>query len=284
MPTFRLRSFVRPPAACHFATPVIEATRPEEPHDHDFVEIFWIESGQGWHWINKDRKALSAGSLTFIRPPDCHAFSTASRTDPLRMVNIAFASRNWTVLRQRYELLNVFDTGRPEPLELKMTAGQLARVQSIATELRMGRLSRLALDRFLLNLIHLVEADADITPPGVPAPPWLGKMLGALANPSTANPPTTTRQLSEQTGCTPEHLARTVRRCLGRTPTEVLNDAKLARAAARLAGTSDEILDIALDSGFGNLSHFYKLFRDRYGTTPRRYRLGQQRIVWPHTS
>jgi AraC family cel operon transcriptional repressor len=143
----------------------------------------------------------------------------------------------------------------------------------------MGRLNRLATDRFLLNLAHLIEVEADTAFPGGPV--WLGKILGILSNPTHPNPPTTTRELAFLTGRGPEHVARTFRRCLGRSPTEVLNDAKLARAAARLIDTSEGILDIAIDCGFGNLSHFYKLFGDRYRTTPRHYRLGQQRIVWP---
>jgi len=274
-----LRSFVRGAAACHFATPVIRALRPEPPHSHDFVEVFWIGAGQGWHWINGARRALAAGVMVFMRAADRHAFSTASRGGELRMVNIAFAQRRWRQLRERYGLMDVFDPKRDDPLELRLSAAQLATAESIASELRVGRLDPVAVDRFLLNLVHLVEVEADPAAAGVAAPGWLRKILAEMSNPMQANPPTTTQELGIRADCTAEHVARTFRRCLGRTPTEVLNDAKLARAAARLAGTSEGILSIALDSGFGNLSHFYKLFRDRYGTTPRRYRIGQQGIV-----
>jgi AraC family cel operon transcriptional repressor len=37
-----------------------------------------------------------------------------------------------------------------------------------------------------------------------------------------------------------------------------------------------EILDIALDCGIGNLSHFYSLFRAETGMTPRAYRLSHR--------
>jgi AraC family cel operon transcriptional repressor len=285
VPTLRLKNFVTDnAAACHFARPAIDAPRPEQPHDHDFIELFWIEAGRGWHFLNDDKRELSPGSLVCIRAKDRHAFSAASRREPLRMVNVAFRHQLWRTLQRRYHLIDIFDPQRLQPLELTFTPPQLAAAQAITTELRIGRVDRLALDRFLLNLVHLVEADAEISGPqgaARPTPPWLRTLLIDLANPNHPDPATTTEDLACRAGCTPEHLARTFRRCLGKTPTEVLNEAKLARAAARLADTPDDILPIALDSGFQNLSHFYKLFRDRYCTTPRQYRLAQQKIVWP---
>jgi AraC family cel operon transcriptional repressor len=50
-------------------------------------------------------------------------------------------------------------------------------------------------------------------------------------------------------------------------------------AAQRLAAGDDAILDIVLDCGFHNVSHFYKLFREQYGISPRRYRMKQGQIV-----
>jgi transcriptional regulator GlxA family with amidase domain len=44
-------------------------------------------------------------------------------------------------------------------------------------------------------------------------------------------------------------------------------------SAQRLLATSDaQVLQIALDTGFGCASHFYKVFRAECGQTPRAYR------------
>jgi AraC family cel operon transcriptional repressor len=282
MATLHLKNFVTDQsAACHFARPTIDTPRPEQPHDHDFIELFWIEAGRGWHFFNDTRRELAPGSLLFIRANDRHAFSAAARRDPLRMVNVAYREKIWRTLQRRYHLADLFDPKRKSPLELPLTPAQLATAQAITSELRVGRTDRLALDRFLLNLVHLAEADAEINAPHTASPPWLRTLLIDLANPNHPDPATTTEELALRAACSPEHLARTFRRCLGKPPTEVLNEAKLARAAAQLAGSPDDILQIALDAGFPNLSHFYKLFRDRYCTTPRPYRLAQQKIVWP---
>ena len=52
-------------------------------------------------------------------------------------------------------------------------------------------------------------------------------------------------------------------------------------AASRLATTGERIIDIALDCGFENLGHFYKVFGRKFSASPRQYRLQQQRIVGP---
>jgi AraC-like DNA-binding protein len=52
-----------------------------------------------------------------------------------------------------------------------------------------------------------------------------------------------------------------------------VNAARMDFSARQLAETSRPILEIAFDCGLTNLSHFYALFRKRFGVSPRRYRL-----------
>ena len=54
--------------------------------------------------------------------------------------------------------------------------------------------------------------------------------------------------------------------------TERVNELRLQRAFSLLAetrGTERRISDIALDAGFSDISHFNRLFRSRFGDTPR---------------
>ena len=46
----------------------------------------------------------------------------------------------------------------------------------------------------------------------------------------------------------------------------------MRRAAARLSATRDPITDVALDSGFGDLSTFNRRFRAVFGVSPRQFR------------
>ena len=68
------------------------------------------------------------------------------------------------------------------------------------------------------------------------------------------------------------HFLRIFRRAIGMTPYQYLLTARMRRAAVGLAGSSDSVLSIALDSGFGDLSTFNARFRSIFGVTPTAYR------------
>jgi len=59
---------------------------------------------------------------------------------------------------------------------------------------------------------------------------------------------------------------------VGETPKQYTLRLRLDRAAARLASTTDTVLDIALGTGFRSHEVFTRAFRRRYGKTPVEYR------------
>jgi AraC family transcriptional regulator len=82
-------------------------------------------------------------------------------------------------------------------------------------------------------------------------------------------------RLAREAGLSPYHFLRTFERLTGLTPHQYVLRARLREAAIRLAETEQRarILDIALDSGFGDVSNFNRAFRTEFGVTPRAYRL-----------
>ena len=48
--------------------------------------------------------------------------------------------------------------------------------------------------------------------------------------------------------------------------------ARLREAASRLVTTTDNVTDVALDCGFGDISNFNRAFRREFGVSPRSYR------------
>lgn len=65
------------------------------------------------------------------------------------------------------------------------------------------------------------------------------------------------------------HLAREV---CGHTFAGLLRRYRLRHAAALLWQAQDSVTDVAMASGFGDVSNFHKAFRRRYGMTPLQYR------------
>lgn len=67
-------------------------------------------------------------------------------------------------------------------------------------------------------------------------------------------------------------FSRFFRRNTGRSFIDYVNDWRISRACALLEQTRLSILEISLQTGFGNLSHFNRQFRRRCQMSPRDYR------------
>ena len=77
---------------------------------------------------------------------------------------------------------------------------------------------------------------------------------------------------AEACGCSQSHFMRWFKKMTGQGFTAYLNDHRLNLAAELLRITDATVLDIAGRVGFDNLSYFNRLFKRRYGMTPREYR------------
>ncbi len=254
--------------------------KPVDFHDHDFHELFWVEDSEGIHWINGRQVPLRSGDLILIRAPDVHSYTVKKEGAALRFVNFAFHARVWTHIRKRYfKGARVFFS-EPSLVErsYRLDEAQLAAIRQAASLLRSGLRDRLQAETFLLSVLALLKADrfnAGLRT----APAWLREACTAIG--SNRNFAGGMPALSRLAGRSPEHVAREFRRHLNRTPTDMINDARMSHAADRLATSDEAIVAIALDCGLENLGHFYRLFRARFGSTPREYRLQQRAIVPP---
>lgn len=72
------------------------------------------------------------------------------------------------------------------------------------------------------------------------------------------------------------HIINTFKKQYGVTPVKYINDIKLKRAKYLLEVTSHTADRIAIESGFNDYSHFYKLFYRENGISPKEWRLKKQ--------
>ena len=129
--------------------------------------------------------------------------------------------------------------------------------------------SRLALDRFLMNLVG--ELSTMLANPYRRCPAWLQEAAAELER-QPEHLKLGSRALAVLAGRTPEHVARELRRFAGVTPSEAVNRARADYAARLLSGSDLTITQIAYQCGFGSLSGFFPAFRRFYGETPLEYR------------
>lgn len=80
--------------------------------------------------------------------------------------------------------------------------------------------------------------------------------------------------LAARARLSPFHFARVFRAVTGNTPRQVVIATRLRAAATLLRSTRAPILEVALDVGFGDLSHFTASFARAFGVPPGGYRRG----------
>ena len=80
---------------------------------------------------------------------------------------------------------------------------------------------------------------------------------------------------------TPEYVGRSFKQHLGITPSQFINALRLDYATDLLLHTEQSPTDICYEVGFGNVSHFYHLFKDRGHCSPNQYRKQHQRTLIP---
>lgn len=252
-----------------------------EEHTHaGFAECVLVTAGRLLHQVNGRTLVQPVGTLTLIREHDTHFLAAGNA--PAEWINLAFplrglrASGLWDPSR-RDPVGRLFAAASPPVVELP--AAERATVERALRNLLAQAdqpWGRLGFHRCLCGLLadYLAPALADGGVPADPAAPalpeWLARELAALERGDAPLPDT--RELARRCARVPEHVTRTFRRCLGVAPSHYLNRMRLARAAGLLVNGNAKILEVCRLAGFRNLAHFYRLFREEHGLSPRAYR------------
>lgn len=273
--TFRIDDYLRPDEAFHFARKQLATRFPDAAHDHDFFEVFLIENGKTTHWINGESQVLEPGQLAFIRPNDAHAFR-AEKSTGCQIVNVMFRIETAQHLAKRYSDViadKFFDVSSKMPYMHSLGPARFARAINVAQQLQTAHRSLARIEEFLLVLTNRV-ADAPVGTDGT-IPKWFAEACSAAQSQEVFS--MGAAGFIAAAGRSHEHVCRTCKTVTGQTPSEYINQIRIEYAAHLLRSDERSIDDVVDVCGFDNNSYFYRLFRRQYGTTPRQYRLRNQR-------
>ena len=157
----------------------------------------------------------------------------------------------------------------PSPKALQIVAHMEA--LSAASSLRSEELALGLIER----VIAVMTGDREL--PAAPTGRETRRVVEAIRLvESDAGRPLDLKEMAASAGMSKYHFLRVFRRLTGVTPHQYLISARLRRAALALASSPRPVIDIALDSGFGDLSTFNKTFRAAFGLTPTQYRASQR--------
>ena len=256
----------------HIAVTRLRRNQTTWVHTHDFVELFLVERGRGWHRWNGRDLPLEHGSLVFVHADDVHCYRSAENTE-LIFINLAIEAEWWRdFLRLLPEGLHVDRdlAGEPRGHVRLDAASARAAAELLHDLLERGATEPLLLPAVVASLVaRLLRPAAPAITETAGAPEWLVGLVRDFHDPDLVPRPIGFWQ--RRAGVSAEHLARTCRRFLGEPPTVLLNRARIDLVKTRLRQGEDKIAALALDAGFQNLGFFYRCFRQFTGCTPREW-------------
>jgi len=240
-------------------------------HGHDYPEIFWINRGRCAHRINGEVQHLGEGDLVLMRSTDCHEMRPMDRSG-FGFTNLSISPEIFSELITRFDtpLDRLYPKESNVPRLIRLGARNLDAVRRDARILAEAPHLRFYLEHFLVNLWAKCIPKELLHPSPEDLPDWLQEACVRVQEPEffCEGVPAFVRLC----GRSHEHVARECRKVLKKTPTMIVNDARLARASNDLRTTSRSVSEIALDCGFEDPGTFFRLFKNQFGTTPKTYR------------
>lgn len=268
----RHADILRAPAQIHLTRATLTAQRPRALHDHDFYELFWVQNGVVRHHLPDQITTLTEGAVVFIGPGAAHGLQ--GRGDHALVVSICLHPALIAALAQRHPQLQGHGFWAAGALaQHQFDIRQITALNQAAVALEHSRLDPLAAEAFLLPLAAALAAQS------LPAtlPPWLAQACQRAQDPAIFAGGAAA--LVALTGRAHPHVSRSMRKYLGITPSDYINQIRMAYAARALVTDADPISQIAAACGIPNMAHFHKLFRAAHGTTPLQYRQQYQRAI-----
>lgn len=248
-------------------------------HAHNYIEIMYMCSGQTIHTIDGERPlTLRAGELLFLNQHVSHAVRRAEEND---------IGVNFIVLPQFFDYaLELIGTGNVVGKflvgGLRQSGGDMGClhfrvadvpiVQNLVENLAWSivypqpnarKINQITMGLLLLQLLNYTQ---ELETPGG------SQVLTVLREIEENYRTVDLTWLAKELHVSLPYLSSAVHEATGRTFKELLLEKRLTKAASLLQETRLPVQDVISAVGYENTSYFYRVFRERFGCSPRDYR------------
>lgn len=238
-------------------------------HGHDFFELELITGGSGRNWINNLCMPIQRGSLYLLSPSDVHRMEV---DEPLTLQCVQFppdVPETLGLPEIRSALFMQLD--EEGFLETLAHCARLRKEEALGGALSLQCMSA-SLTLMLAQLIRRGEACAP-----APASQRMQAALDYIQRHRT-DPMLRLSDVARACDLSVCHFSATFHSVVGCSFSEYLTQCRLRHACALLASSSAPVTEIAYESGFSSLSHFFRVFRAHHRCTPLQYRCGETKI------
>lgn len=249
-----------------------------ERHSHHAWELAYVICGAGSRTVGDETEPMAEGEVILIPPGIPHEWNFDSSTVDIdgNIINIAvfFAPSVLDGMKL------IFPESKPAVDRLKSLAGAIAYAGEIRERISgllwsMRDISQEARLPMMIELIMMAANTAGCRTVGTNCN--LGKSERRMERirvfcSCNYSRDITLDEIAAYAGMNKSAFCTFMRRHCGKSFSEYVNGYRLEKALERLRHTDDNIAEIAYDIGFANVTYFNRLFKSRFGVTPRTMR------------
>ncbi|SFO90482.1 AraC-like ligand binding domain-containing protein [Amycolatopsis arida] len=271
-PVHRLE--VPTPTALPFAIGTFDSIGPMSrapfPHRHTFHEIVHVTAGTGTHVVDVARWELRPPHLGVLAPGQVHHWEGVR---DLTGFVVLFTDDFLLDHPEDRDLLRRLSERPWLALDEAAHRGTARLIAELDEEYRRRAEGAESVLRALLHV--LVVRAARLAAPAVAASPARpGAVAAEFARLTDRTDLTewSVRGYAERIGVTPGHLTEAVRAATGRTPSQLLREARVAEAKRLLVKTALTVRQVAGRLDFADPAYFCRFFRRETGVSPGDFR------------
>ena len=223
-------------------------------HRHNYAELVYMCCGSTTHIINdRDRIVLQEGDLLFLSQAAAHEILPAGRDDiAVNFIILPeFFDRPLSMMERenvlRSFLISTLSSHDSQITYLHFQAKEILPIQNL-------------IENMLWNLIDKKPGTNTINQI------TMGLILMNLSLFALTD-------ICAETKLPPYYISRLLKKYTGQTFKDLLQQQKLQQAVYLLSQTTLSADDIIDAVGYNNSSYFYRIFREKYGCSPKEYRM-----------
>lgn len=241
-------------------------------HGHSYYEIFMGVKGKYILVVNSVEQKLTEGTIVFIRDTDDHYYKRIN-SEYFEFMNIAFSKEFFNsiadFLGTGFKRERLFEASMPPMVNIPV--GECKKLFEMIMDINSQDDKQILKSKMKVMLARVFSDyffEYSEQKPSVPL--WLEMMCEKMKKP--ANFIAGTEKMCDISGKSREHISRSMKKYYGISPSDFVNELRLAYSTALLITSNSTVTDICYESGFDNISWFYKKFEDKFGITPSKYR------------
>jgi AraC family transcriptional regulator len=229
-------------------------------HAHDLASFYLVLEGSLTEFYDRNRRDLGTCSVVFTPPGEIHSNVFHNAGGRCFLVEL---TPHWT---DRLET-----SGIKLETSIDTNNGELTRLATkLYKEFRyVDKASALSVEGLALEILAAFARQTESAPATYP-PGWLRAAKDLLHDRFFET--IRLNEIAEQVGIHPVRLARAFRRRYGCSLGEYQRRLRVEHASRQLVATRRSLADIALAAGFADQAHFSRVFKERTGLTPAKFR------------